>query len=52
MGALMKQGGLQLQDVLFWTVPAFYVISAGFFYLAGESVLHRYQVEASKVKKA
>ncbi|CAN0270584.1 unnamed protein product [Pylaiella littoralis] len=39
MGYLIQQGGFELQDVLLWSVAAFYAISAFFFFLVGESVL-------------
>lgn len=48
MGALMQQGGMQIEDVLRLTVPAFYIASAACFYLVGQSLLG----DLGKVKEA
>ncbi|CAB1106720.1 unnamed protein product [Ectocarpus sp. CCAP 1310/34] len=51
MGYLIRQGGFELQDVLLYTVAAFYAISALFFFFVGESVLADHKRDG-KLKEA
>lgn len=51
MGYLIQQGGFELQDVLLYTVAAFYAISALFFFFVGESVLADHKRDG-KLKEA
>ena len=52
MGALIQQGGFDLQTVLLWSVAAFYTVSAAFFFFVGESFLADHQRVQKQLKEA